>query len=60
MAEVREHACWLWSRLGISLMSLTDRNVWLEEENKRLQQEKLSNCRCCWPFFGGEKTGKKP
>ena len=38
-AQVREHACWLWSRLGVSLMSLTDRNVWLEEENKRLQQE---------------------
>mmetsp|Transcript_9271 Transcript_9271/g.15880 ORF Transcript_9271/g.15880 Transcript_9271/m.15880 type:complete len:245 (+) Transcript_9271:117-851(+) len=37
--EVREHACWLWSRLGVSLMTLEDRNVWLEEENKRLEQE---------------------
>lgn len=37
--EVREHACWLWSRLGVSLMTLEDRNVWLEDENKRLEQE---------------------
>ncbi|CAE7767057.1 LCMT1, partial [Symbiodinium pilosum] len=37
--HMREHACWLWSRLGSSLMSLADRNAWLEDENKRLRQE---------------------
>ena len=40
LLQVREHACWLWSRLGVSLMTLEDRNVWLEEENKRLEQER--------------------
>jgi len=39
LPQVREHACWLWSRLGVSLMTLEDRNVWLEDENKRLEQE---------------------
>eukprot|EP00913_Durusdinium_trenchii_P003262 g3018.t1 len=38
-ANLREHACWLWSRLGLSLMSLEDRNAMLEEENKRLEQD---------------------
>ena len=63
--EVREHACWLWSRLGVSLMSLTDRNVWLEEENKRLEQEK-SSLSVVVGFFGlaekkgGEKNTTEP
>ena len=30
-SNMREHACWLWSRLGVSLMSLADRNTVLEE-----------------------------
>eukprot|EP00439_Symbiodinium_sp_Y106_P049464 s5276_g6.t1 len=37
--HMREHACWLWSRLGSSLMTLADRNAWLEDENKRLRQD---------------------
>eukprot|EP00438_Fugacium_kawagutii_P006935 Skav203601 [mRNA] locus=scaffold935:298111:299638:+ [translate_table: standard] len=40
-SEVREHACWLWSRLGVSLMALEDRNAWLVEENKRLLEDWL-------------------